>query len=177
MQVQKRLVDLLAGECTSSEEIKIRSHLAGCSRCCRELEELQAVDSLLDSLPDEQEPPGLFGKIMSSVENLAVSPGSPLKIPAAGREPRQKRTTAPGLLRDVAAAAAVALIAAWLGSGWFGGVASTADNRITGAVFSYLHLTGVAVSQAHSSASAINSGLFSTVDRISFPKNITHGSD
>ncbi|MHB8918964.1 MAG: anti-sigma factor [Desulfocucumaceae bacterium] len=165
MQVQKRLVDLLAGECTPSEEIKIRTHLAGCSRCCRELEELQAVDSLLDSLPDEQEPPGLFGEIMSSFENLAVSPGSQLKIPAAG------------FFRDVAAAAAVALIAAWLGSGWFGGMASTADNRITGAVFSYLHLTGVAVSQAHSSASAINSGLFSTVDRISLPKNITHGSD
>lgn len=167
-------MDLLAGECTPSEAVKIRTHLAGCPGCTRQLEDLEAVGSLLDTLEPGEAPPELKDAIMGAVEEIAGT----LTVGAGagkggGRGPAgpERRPTA-ALLRDLTAAAAVALVAVWLGSGWLGSLFSTAGDRFSGAVLSYVHFTGQAMNRAQVSVSSINRDFFS-----SLPKNYTQGSD
>lgn len=141
----KRLTGLLAGECTFSEEIKIKRHLDACPRCRRELEELKAVDGLLDWLTPDKAPPGLLDSIMEAVESTAAEqPG------AAPAKPALRV-----LLKDVSVAAAAAMAAFWIGTGFFGPASSSAEQKISGAVSSYVQYTGTAVNRAHSSISDI----------------------
>lgn len=172
------MVDLLAGECTSSEEMKIRSHLLDCGRCARELEEFQALDGLLDILESDQAPPGLRNSIMEAVAKESEGAGDQAADPQPGGRPELlRRPRAPGMLRDMAAAAAAVLAFLWLGAGWLGPLAATTESRVSGAVVSYVRFTGATVERAQVSMSLLNSDLLSTADRLSLPKNYRQGSD
>lgn len=161
----------MAGECTCSEELKIRSHLDHCPRCSREMEDLQEVDSFLDLLKPEEAPAGLVNSIMEAVEkNAAQNYPRGLTL-----EEAPAKYSVPGILRDVATAAAVALTVFWLGAGWFGNLASSAENGISEAVKHYVNYTGMAVNRAQSSMASINNDFVNSVDEFSVFKNLKSG--
>jgi len=169
----------LAGECRPSEEIRIRSHLAVCPGCARELEELKALDGLLDTLKPAQEPPDLLRQIMAGVEKAAgEAPALGEVIPGPGRpRPGSVRSTFPRTFRDLAAAVAVSLAISWLGGGWLGNLASYAGSGLTGAVTDYMRYTGLAMNRAQSSISAMNGEWQFKADRFKLPNNFRQGSD
>lgn len=144
--------------------MKIRSHLLYCRQCAQELEDLKAVDSLLDVLEPDQAPPGLFDSIMEAVENTAAGRSGRSNGHAAHRlpGPQPGKSAVAGLLRDLAAAAAVALTAFWLGTGWLAPLGPATETMVSKAVFNYVRYTGAAVSRAQNSMEFINN-----LDRIS----------
>ena len=77
---KKSLVRFLARECTRCEESKITNHLRECDRCSQELEELKAVDRLLNDFGSVQAPPGLLGDIMGAIENTASNSGGIIQL-------------------------------------------------------------------------------------------------
>lgn len=173
--MKERLASLLAGECTHSEEMKLRTHLAGCSGCSIVLEELKAVDSLLDLLEDEKAPGDLWGSIMYEVEKTAENRKS-LRAGYQKSSYSQHGSSFTGLLRDIVTATAVALTAFWLGTGWLEPVTSTTEGKVSGAVTSYIRYTGAAVNMTQETITEINSGLFTTAEKLN-PIKFETGSD
>lgn len=159
---------LLAGECTPSEAARINSHLVNCPQCARELKDLRAVDNLLDLLEPEQAPAGLFESIMESVKT------APPDRYVAYRErdgngpgeSGRRKAPLPGLIKDLTAAAAVALTVFWIGTGWLTPLAPVAQEKISNAVLGYVRYTGAAVNRAQDSIALIN-----YMDRFSLPAN------
>jgi len=73
------------------------------------------------------------------------------------------------------AAAAVAITVFWLGAGWFGNLASSAEYGISGAVKQYVSYVGMAINHTQSSMASINNDFFNSVDEYSVFKNLKSG--
>jgi anti-sigma factor RsiW len=159
--VRKKLVGLPAGECTPSEEQALRRHLGDCPGCAAELESLRSVDLLLDLLEPEEPPADLAESIMESVTGDTATKGLP---PCRAGHGRPAGFTA-GLIRDITVAAAAALAVFWIGGSLLGPVASSAEGRVSGAVTSYVHFTGVAVSRTGQAVEDLNS-MFATAGKL-----------
>lgn len=160
-------MDLLTGECTYSEETKIRSHLAVCPQCTKELTELMYINSLLDDLSSQKAPPDLYISIMGTVEEMAENSGNQFQGNSTCIRSRPAKGTAiPGMLRDLISAAAVALTLFWLGTGWISPLTATTENKISGAVLTYMYYTEVTLDRTKSSISVFNHSLFSAVDKL-----------
>lgn len=170
---------MLAGECTPCEENKITRHLKDCPLCFREMEDLQQVNCLLNELKPVQAPTGLLEGIMASVENIASKPSeyTAFQSYACDRPPAGKRSVSPGFLRDLVAAAAVALATVWFASGWLAPLTNATEGKVSSAVVNYVHYTGVAMNRAQNSMTVINSSLSYTLDEFSIPTNLKQGRE
>lgn len=163
--MRKKLVGFPAGECAPSEQQAIRRHLEDCPGCAREMQNLQSLDLLLDLLEPEVPPEGLADSIMAEIAGATGQ-----KVPMRSNSHKKTAGSSLGLLKDITVAAAAALAVFWIGGSVMGPVASSAGGKISGAVTSYVHFTGVAVSRTSQAVSDINQDLFYNAGKLSLPK-------
>lgn len=159
-------MDLISRECTYSEETKIRSHLAACPRCTEELTELTYINNFLDNLSSQKAPPDLYANIMSTVEEMAESYKNLSQEITSCIRSQPPKGIPTSILRDLISAAAVALIIFWMGTGWISPLTATTENKISGAVLTYMYYTEVTLDRTKSSISVFNHSLFSAVDKL-----------
>lgn len=65
--LQPKLSDHLDGALSPAEGAAVEGHLAGCTACRAELEDLRAVVAMLHAVPDEAMPAGLLGRISAAL--------------------------------------------------------------------------------------------------------------
>lgn len=74
-EIKARLADHAVGLLEGRERAEVERHLEGCAACQRELRALQRTGTLLNALPPEEPPPGLWDAVRREIE------------PAPAREP------------------------------------------------------------------------------------------
>lgn len=104
-QKVKNLTDkYLAGKCQPFETQFIEKHIALCASCAAELEEMKSLHNLLNKWQAGPAPGGLWADVMAGVAEISQ---------AASRPPANSRRYFGHVLRDLVAAAAVALVLVW----------------------------------------------------------------
>jgi hypothetical protein len=122
-RTQVMFADYLTGDLDARSRRRVQAHIAGCTACRADLENLTMVWAKLGVLPEEQPGPGLRHRFYGMLEDYKNS------LPAAERQAaRPERTGSPGggwrgwfTFRRPAFAAAFSafLVLAGLAAGWF----------------------------------------------------------
>ena len=131
-KIRENFADFLAGDLDEGTLGEIRAHLAGCSSCRTEIENLSAIWTKLGVLPQEQPSPEVREKFYGTLEAyIAGMEGEREKL-GLGRS--LSRLAAHLMPRRPAyqAALALALLAVGLGGGfWLGGRRPGIENEIS----------------------------------------------
>jgi len=77
-QIKARLADHAVGLLEGRERTDVERHLEACAVCQRELRALQRTGALLNALPPEEPPPGLWNAVRREIEAPTREPaGAP----------------------------------------------------------------------------------------------------
>lgn len=76
--IQAQLADFAVGALQERDRAEIERHLSGCPACRRELHALQQVGTVLDALPPEEAPAGLWDAIRRDIE---APESEPVRVP------------------------------------------------------------------------------------------------
>lgn len=138
------LIRYAAGECNPLECTAVAGHLAGCPDCTARLAELRGLNELLDIWQPEPTPEDLLASVLQEVGKLSMEGGN--------RHCRQVVPAIPGrtaeLLRNLAVAAALALVIVWGTGPWLSGSQAMAGESTGSLVNSYTRASDTVLQQA-----------------------------
>jgi len=97
--IEVKLIDYLDGKLDAAAAEEVRQHLAGCSACNREVEEMQQLMIAMRDSPQETPPPALresFQIMLQSELNMQATENIIEEFPAEGYRTAEKQRTAEG---------------------------------------------------------------------------------
>jgi anti-sigma factor RsiW len=130
-RIRENFADYLAGDLDEKTLREVRAHLAGCSPCRSELEELSAIWTKLGVLPQEQPGPAVREKFYGTLEAYMAGMEGEKEKPGLGRSLARLAAHLMPRRPVYQAALALALLAVGLGGGvWLGAGRPGVKNEI-----------------------------------------------
>lgn len=77
-EIKTRLADHAVGLLDAQERAEVERHVEGCAACQRELRALQRTGTLLNAMPLEEPPPGLWNAVRREIEAPTCEPAGAL---------------------------------------------------------------------------------------------------